>query len=77
MKNETKKSVQSLILAIVAVAISAAFIVSLSIVPSAAQQVKAAEEVNEKKNNDYFQAVSIQHSNSGSLYLLLQRVMTI
>ncbi|HJY10023.1 MAG TPA: hypothetical protein VJ250_03680, partial [Nitrososphaeraceae archaeon] len=66
MKNETKKSVQSLILAIVAVAVSAAFIVSLSIVPSAAQQVKAAEEVNEKKNNDYYQAVSVQHSNSGS-----------
>lgn len=66
MKNETKKSVQSLILPVVAVAVLTAFIVSLSIVPSAAQQVKAAEEVNEKKNNDYFQAVSVQHSNSGS-----------
>ena len=47
-----KNSRHILVVAISAAMLSTAFL-SLSIVPSAAQQVKAAEEVNEKKNNDY------------------------
>jgi hypothetical protein len=65
MKNKNKNSSRVFVIAIVALVASTAFVVSLSPVPSAAQQVKAADEVNEK-NNDHYQTVSVQHSNPDS-----------
>jgi hypothetical protein len=58
-----KKSGHILVVAISAALLSTAF-GSLSIVPSAAQQVKAADEVNEKNNGQYH-VISAEHSNSG------------
>src|ERR671915_130291 len=58
-----KNSRHILVVAISAAMLSTAF-ASLSIVPSAAQQVKAADEVNEKKNDQYH-VISAEHSNPG------------
>jgi hypothetical protein len=66
MKNKTKNSAHVLVVAIVAVVVSTAFVVSLSIVPSAAQQVKAADEFSGMKSNDHYQTISAQHSNLSS-----------
>jgi hypothetical protein len=66
MKTKNKNLSQVLVFAIVAVVASTAFVVSLSPVPSAAQQAKAAEEVNGKNNNDHYQTVSTQHGNLDS-----------
>jgi hypothetical protein len=66
MKNKNKNFSHVFVVAIVAVVASTAFVASLSPVPSAAQQVKAADEVNEKKNNDYYRTVSAQHDNLSS-----------
>ena len=66
MKNTTKNSTHALVVIIVAVAASTAFVVSLSPVASAALQVNAADEFNERKNNGHYQTISIQHQSSGS-----------
>jgi hypothetical protein len=66
MKNTTKNSTHALVVIIVALATSTAFVVSLSPVASAALQVNAAEEFNERKNNGHYQTVSTQHQSSGS-----------
>lgn len=58
-----KNSRHILVVAVSAAMLSTAFL-SLSIVPSAAQQVKAADEVNEKKNGQYH-VISAEHSNPG------------
>jgi hypothetical protein len=59
--------VHILVVAIVAGLVSTAFVISLSTVPSAAQQLKAADEFNGKKTNYYYQTVSTQpHSNVNS-----------
>src|SRR5918999_5420722 len=50
--NKKKNSIHILVVAISAAILSTAF-VSLSIFPSAAQHVKAADEVNEKNNGQY------------------------
>ena len=60
MNNKISRRI--LIVAISAALLSTAF-VSLSIVPSAAQQVKATDEVNEKKNGQYH-VISAEHGNS-------------
>jgi hypothetical protein len=65
MNNKSKNSEHVLVVAIIAV-VSTAFIASLSTVPSAAQQIKATDEVDEKKNNHQYQAISDQHPNLGS-----------
>ena len=62
--SKKNNSMHILVVAISAAMLSAAF-VSLSIVPSAAQHVKAADEVNEKKNGDYH-VISGEHHNPGS-----------
>jgi hypothetical protein len=62
--NKKKKSMHILVGAISAAMLSTAFS-SLSIVPSAAQQVEAADEVNEKKNGQYH-AISAEHHSLGS-----------
>jgi hypothetical protein len=56
-----KNSRRILVIAISAALLSTAF-VSLSIVPSAAQQVKATDEVNEKNNRQYH-VISADHGN--------------
>jgi hypothetical protein len=56
-----KNSRRILVIAISAALLSTAF-VSLSIVPSAAQQVKATDEVNEKNNGQYH-VISADHGN--------------
>jgi hypothetical protein len=66
MKNENRNSAHGLVVAIIAVVVSTTFVVSLSTLPSAAQQVKTADEVDEKKNNQHYQAVSAQHDNLAS-----------
>lgn len=66
MKNTTKNSAHALVVIIVAVAASTAFVVSLSPVASAALQVDAADEFNERKNNGHYQTISTQHQSSGS-----------
>src|SRR3712207_5560014 len=66
MKNKNKNFSQVFVVAIVAVVASTAFVASLSAGPSAAQQVKAVDEVNEKKNNNYYRTVSAQHDNLSS-----------
>jgi hypothetical protein len=62
--SKKNNSMHILVVAISAAMLSAAF-VSLSIVPSAAQHVKAADEVNEKKNGQYH-VISAEHHNPGS-----------
>jgi hypothetical protein len=62
--NLKKNSMHVLIVAISAAILSTAF-VNLLIVPSAAQHVKAADEVNEKKNGQYH-LISAEHHNLGS-----------
>jgi hypothetical protein len=52
-ENKITNSVHILVVAIVAGLVSTAFAISLSTVPSAAQQLKAADEFNGKKTNDY------------------------
>ncbi len=69
MKNKNKNFSHVFVVAIVAVVASTAFVASLSPVPSAAQQLKAVEavdELSEKKNNDYYRTVSTQHDNLSS-----------
>ena len=67
MKNKTTNSAHILVVAIVAALVSTAFVISLSTVPSAAQQLKAADEFNGKKTNDYYHTVSNQpHNNVNS-----------
>src|SRR3712207_5652200 len=66
MKNKNENFSYVIVVAIVAVVASTAFVASLSPVPSAAQQVKAVDEVNEKKNNNYYRTVSAQHDNLSS-----------
>src|SRR5215216_6739902 len=62
--NKKNNPTQILVVAISTVMLSTAF-VSLSIVPSAAQHVKAADEVNENKNGQYH-VISAEHHNPGS-----------
>jgi hypothetical protein len=62
--NRKNNSLHILVVAISAAVLSTVF-VSLSIVPSAAQHVKAADEVNEKKNSQHH-VISVQHPNSAS-----------
>src|ERR687895_1209794 len=62
--NKKKNSIHILVVAISAAILSTAF-VSLSIFPSAAQHVKAADEVAEKKNGQYH-VISAEHHNLGS-----------
>jgi hypothetical protein len=62
--NKKNNSTHILVVAISVAMLSTAF-VSLSIVPSAAQHVKAANEVNEKKNGQYH-VISAEHHNPGS-----------
>jgi hypothetical protein len=59
-----KNSMHILVVAISAAILSTAF-VSLSTIPSAALHVKAADEVNEKKNGQYH-VISAEHHNLGS-----------
>jgi hypothetical protein len=66
MKNKNKNFSHVFAVAIVAVVASTAFVASLSAGPSAAQQVKVADEVNEKRNNGYYRTVSAQHDNLSS-----------
>jgi hypothetical protein len=63
--NKKNNSVHILVVAISAAILSTTF-VSLSIVPSAAQHVKAADEVNEKKNNGQYHVISVEHRNLSS-----------
>src|ERR671912_669217 len=60
-----KNSMHILVVAISAAILSTAF-VSLSTIPSAALHVKAADEVNEKKNGQYH-VISAEHHNLGSI----------
>src|SRR5215210_9334218 len=62
--SKKNNSMYILVVAISAAMLSTAF-VSLSIVPSAAQHVKAADEVNENKNGQYH-VISAEHHNTGS-----------
>src|SRR5918998_628598 len=62
--NKQKNSIHILVVAISAAILSTAF-VSLSIFPSAAQHVKAVDEVTEKKNGQYH-VISAEHHNLGS-----------
>jgi hypothetical protein len=66
MKNKTRDPVHVLVVAVVAAVLSTAFIVNLPTPPSAAQEIKAADEVSGKKNNDHYQTISAQHSNLSS-----------
>ena len=63
MKNNNINSAHVLVVAIITLVVSTAFVVSLSTVPSAAEALNAADEVNERKNNDHYQAVSAQQRN--------------
>src|SRR5215211_1914972 len=62
--SKKNNSMHILVVAISAAMLSAAF-VSLSIVPSAAQHVKAADEVNKNMNGRYH-VISAEHHNPGS-----------
>lgn len=66
MKNITKNSARALVVIMVAVATSTAFVVNLSPAASAALQVSAADEFNERKTNGHYQTVSAEHLNTGS-----------
>jgi hypothetical protein len=66
MKNTTKNSARALAVIIVAAAASTAFVASLSPVASAALQVNAADEINERKSNGHYQTVLTLHQSSGS-----------
>ncbi len=67
MKDKTKNSSHAFAVVVVTMVMSTAFVVSLSPIPSVAQQVKAADEYNGKTNsNDQYQAVSAQHHNVNS-----------
>lgn len=66
MKNKTRNSAHVLAVAIIAMVVSTGFAFSLSPIPSVAQQVKAADEVNGKNNNYHYQTVSAQHRSLGS-----------
>jgi hypothetical protein len=46
--------------------LSTGFIANMPTLPSAAQEIKAADEVSGKKNNDHYQTISAQHSNLSS-----------
>src|SRR3712207_2635843 len=62
--NKKKNLMHVLAVAISIAMLSTAF-VSLAIVPSTAQHVKAADEVNEKKNYQHY-LISAEHPNLGS-----------
>src|SRR5215213_6509556 len=66
MKNKTRDPVHVFVVAVVAAVLSTAFIVNLPTPSSAAQEIKAADEVSGKKNNDHYQTISAQHSNLSS-----------
>jgi hypothetical protein len=66
MKNTTKNSARALVVIIVAVATSTAFVVNLSPAASITLQVSAADEFNERKTNGHYQTVSAEHLNRGS-----------
>jgi hypothetical protein len=66
MKNTTKNSAHALVVIIVAVVASTAFVVSLSPVASAVLQVNTSDDFSERKNNGHYQTVSTQHQSSGS-----------
>jgi hypothetical protein len=66
MKNKTRNSAHVFAVAIVAMVMSTAFVFSLSLIPSVAQQVKAADEVNGRNDNDHYQTASAQHRNLDS-----------
>ena len=58
MKKKTKNSVHILVVAIVAVVVSIAFVVSLPTIASEAQEIKAANELAERRtmtNTNQFQ----------------------
>ncbi len=61
--NNKENSVQILVVAISAALLSTA-LVSLPIGPSAAQQIKAADEINERKQGEHHE-ISTEQSNSG------------
>ena len=65
MKSTTRNSTHVLVVVAVASLVSTGFVVSLQTIPSAAQEIKAADEFNEK-NNDYYQTVSSQHHDLNS-----------
>jgi hypothetical protein len=64
MKNITKNSEHTLVAIMLAVAASTAFVASLSPVASAALQVNAVDEFNERKNDGHYQTVSTQPQSS-------------
>jgi uncharacterized protein YdcH (DUF465 family) len=66
MKNKIRNSGHVLVVVAVAALMSTAFVSSLPTIPSAAQEIKAADEFNGKKNNDHYQTVSTQHHNLNS-----------
>jgi hypothetical protein len=66
MKNKTRNSVHVLVLAIGAVVVSSALVVSLPAIASAAQESKAANEFSGKKNDDHYQPISTQHGDLSS-----------
>ncbi|HEY6757057.1 MAG TPA: hypothetical protein VI037_06670 [Nitrososphaera sp.] len=66
MKKKTKNSVHVLVVSIVAVVVSTAFVVSLPTIASSAQEIKAANEFSGKKNNDHYQPISTQHGDLSS-----------
>jgi hypothetical protein len=63
MKNKTRNSAHILLVAFVAVMVSTAFAASLPTIPSAAQEIKAADKFSGKNNNDHYPTVSAQHRN--------------
>ena len=65
MKNTRINSSPALVAILVAVAVSTAFVVSLSAVASATIQANALDQFNERKNNGYHQSISTQHQSSG------------
>ena len=66
MKKKMEISAHALVVAIVTLVASTAFVVSLSPVALTALQANAADEFNERKNDGQYQTVSTQHQNSGS-----------
>ena len=66
MKKKIENSAHALVVVIVTLVASTAFVVSLSPVASAALQANAADEFNERKNDGQYQTVSTEHQNSGT-----------
>jgi hypothetical protein len=64
MKNKIRNSAHVLVVVAVAALTSTAFVASLPTIPSAAQEIKVADEFNGKKNNDHYQTISTQHHNN-------------